>query len=103
MLSDIEEQVVVKHIQDIDQRSFPKRVDHVREMALDVLQEQEGTPTLGKHWIPRFLNRHPHLASKFSSQVKKQRIVNSYLSTEFIKLCSKNNPTTAYNTYSTTT
>ncbi len=77
MLSDIEERVVVKHIEDIDQRGFLKHVDHVREMALEVLQEQEGTPTLGKHWIPRFLNRHPHLASKFSSQVKKQQIVNS--------------------------
>ena len=35
----------------MDWRGFPMRVDHVREMALKVLQEQEGTPTLGKHWI----------------------------------------------------
>ena len=76
----------------MDRRGFPMCVDHVCEMALKVLQEQEGTLTLGKHWIPRFLNRYLHLALKFSSQVKKQQIVNSYFSTKFIKLYSKNNP-----------
>ena len=32
---------------------------------------------LGQHWISRFLNRHPHLSSKFSTQVHKQRIIKS--------------------------
>ena len=95
--------MVVKQIADIDRHGFLMRVDHVHEMALKVLRKQEGTLTLGKHWIPRFLNWHLHLASKFSSQVKKQRIVNSHFSTKFIKLRNKNNPTTAYNTYCTTT
>ena len=50
--------MVVKRIEDIDRLGFPMHVDHVRKMALKVLQEQEGTETLGKHWIPQFLNRH---------------------------------------------
>lgn len=57
------------------------REDHVRETALRILAGREGqaqnTVYLGKHWISRFLDRHAHLASKFSTQVKKQRITSS--------------------------
>ena len=38
--------------------------------------EEEGNPELGflgKNWITRFLDRHPDLASKFSSQIDRQR------------------------------
>ena len=60
----------------------------VKQMAVKVLQQREHgeeldkwrnvvLPTLGTHWISRFLDRYPHLASKFSTQVKKQRIMNS--------------------------
>lgn len=80
-LEDAEEKVVVSRIEEMDQRGFPLRVDMVRVMALKVLQQREGIDTmnvaLGQHWITRFLDRHIHLASKFSTQVKKQRIVSS--------------------------
>ena len=42
-----------------------------------VADGSKDTGRLGRHWITRFLNRNPHLASKFSTQVKKQRIVSS--------------------------
>ena len=65
----------------MDRRGFPMRVDHVQETALKLLSYNEGqkgkNTHLGKHWITRFLNRNPHLASKFSTKVKKQRIVSS--------------------------
>ena len=75
-LGEAEDSAVVKQIEDMDRRGFPMRVDHVREIGLRILGKREGqaqnTAYLGKHWISRFLNRHTHLASKFSTQVKKQ-------------------------------
>lgn len=80
-LGEAEEQAVVKQIEDMDRQGFLIRVDHVRKTALRILGEREGQTQnivyLGKHWISRFLNRHSHLASKFSTQVQKQRIVSS--------------------------
>ena len=52
ILSDIEERVVVKQIEDMDQCGFPMHID-VHKMALKVLQEREGTQTLDKHWHER--------------------------------------------------
>ena len=69
---------MVKQIEDMDRRGFAMRVDRV---PLKVLWQREGpderTVQLGEHWISRCLNRHPHLASKFSTQVHKQRIISS--------------------------
>ena len=81
-LGEVEEKKVVKQIEDMDRRGFLLRVDLVRALAQKILENWERdpgapVPTLGKHWITRFLNRHTHLASKFSTQVKKQRIVSS--------------------------
>ena len=80
-LEDIEEKKVVKQIEDMDRRGFPIRVDMVRQLATKILCDREhdtaSPPTLGKKWVPRFLDRHPHLATKFSIQVHKQRIVAS--------------------------
>ena len=79
ILSVAEERSIIKQIEDMDHRGFPMRVDHVREIALKLLDGEKGrskdTARLDRHWITRFLNRNPHLASKFSTQVKKQRIV----------------------------
>ena len=80
-LGEAEERAIVRQIEDMDRRGFPMRVDHVREMGLRLLSEREGQSRekvyLGKHWVSRFLDRNPHLTSKFSTQVQKQRIVSS--------------------------
>jgi len=53
----------------------------LREMANNLARkraEQEGDPELailGKNWITRFLNRHPQLAAKFSTQIDRQRVL----------------------------
>lgn len=67
-----EEKMIVKQIEDMDRRGFPMRVDMVQELALKILNKREGggSLTLGQHWITRFLNRHPQLSSKFSTQVR---------------------------------
>ena len=60
---------MVKKIKDMGQQGFPLKVDMVKQMAIKVLQhfEHEGEldrwvnvvlPTLGTHWISRFLDRH---------------------------------------------
>ena len=74
-----EEKILVKKIEDMDRRGFPLRVSMVREMATKIIQQREGIVqvTLGKNWVSRLLEWYPHLASKFSTQVKKQRILNS--------------------------
>ena len=81
ILGEPEERAIVRQIEDMDRRGLSMWVDHVREVAIRLLAEREGqtrkTVNLGQHWISRFLNRHPHLASKFSTQVKKQRTVSS--------------------------
>ena len=83
-LGNAEEKAVVKKIEGMDWRGFPLRVDMVRHMATRILQHREKLANtkdlvLGKHWITQFLDRYTHLASKFSTQVKKQQIVTSDL------------------------
>lgn len=53
------------------------RVDNVRQMVNKILEKKEMEPS-GKNYIRKaFLKRHEHLTTKFSSQVKKQRILSS--------------------------
>lgn len=52
-------------------------MDNVRQMIDKILEKKEMKPS-GKNYIYKaFLKRHEHLTTKFSSQVKKQRILNS--------------------------
>ena len=81
ILSEAEECSIVREIEDMDHWGFPMRVDHVREIAIKLLDGDKGRSTdtacLVRHWITQFLNRNQHLASKFRTQVKKQWIVSS--------------------------
>lgn len=78
-----EEKRIVKRIEEMDSRGLLLSVDMVQDRAVKVLKERGGNEmrlsVVGKHssWISRFLNRHPHLATKFSTQVKQQRIMSS--------------------------
>ena len=51
----------------------------VQAFVLEILNKRErgGQLALGQHWITRFMDSHPQLSSKFSTQVYKQRIVKS--------------------------
>ena len=53
-------------------------VERIPGDGLEDLEWEQSLLPLGldKYWISRFLNRHSHLTSRFSVQVKKQRIVN---------------------------
>lgn len=74
------EKALERWCQQLDDWGFPPRMDMLREMA-NILAwqrtEQEGDPklaVLGKNWITRFLDRHPQLAGKFSTQIDRQRV-----------------------------
>lgn len=71
-----QERGIVNWIIKLDGKGFPPRVDMVVTMAKQILQRQNPSKLheIGQHWISRFLNRHPQLVSKFSTQVNKQRV-----------------------------
>ena len=76
-----EEKTLKDWVCDLDNRGFPPKVEMVSDMACTILlkrydnaEEVDKKDLIGKHWITRFLNRHPELVTKFSTQVNKQRI-----------------------------
>ena len=86
LLTVAEEKAVVRWIYRLEEFGFPPRTQHVKE-AVSLLKESTWTEGVGKNWITRFLNRHPDLVSKFSSQFDKKRlkmsnpeVVNSHFS-----------------------
>ena len=74
------EKALERWCQQLDDWGFPPRMDMLREMANVLARqraEQEGDPklaVLGKNWITRFLDRHPQLAGKLSTQIDRQRV-----------------------------
>lgn len=69
-----EERAIVRWIYNLEASGFPPRIEHVKEAAL-LLKGKELDENIGKNWMTRFLNRHPQLVTKFSSQFDKKRIV----------------------------
>jgi len=63
----------------LDDWGFPPRMDLLRAMAGALAQiraEEEEDPELahlGQHWLSNFLNCHPSLSAKFSTQHDRQR------------------------------
>lgn len=70
-----QEKSVVKWIANLDNSGFPPRVDMVHTLCRQLMERQDPTKLshIGKKFITRFLNRHPELVTKFSTQVNKQR------------------------------
>lgn len=48
---------------------FPPRIEHVRQAAEFIIKA-----AVGEHWITRFFNRHPALATKLTSSLERDRI-----------------------------
>jgi hypothetical protein len=57
ILIDLEEEVLVRHILDLDTRGFPPRMSVVREIANLLLKGYNTTPprTVGKNWVTKFI------------------------------------------------
>jgi len=75
-----------------DNRGFPPRWDIVKSIALFLYGKRRGDKekSLGKNCIRRFPDRHPDMASKFSTKLDRERAHASWpwlLRDYFPKLC----------------
>ena len=69
LLTDLDEKAILRWISKLELWGFPPTIQHVKEAA----KHLSGSD-VGKNWITRFLNRHPQLGSKFTTQIDKKRI-----------------------------
>jgi len=68
-----EEKAIVQWCNHLDDWGFPPKLTLVKQMAEHLIQKRVGQQTLGKHWLKRFLDRNPELASRFSSILDQER------------------------------
>jgi hypothetical protein len=73
VLTEFEEKSIVRWCERLDEWGHPPRLEVVKSMAEAIVGRREKNRSLGKHWITRFLSRHPGLASKLSSRLDRQR------------------------------
>ena len=67
-----EEEVIVKHILDLDMRGFPPRLAAVKDMADLLLAERHQDP-VGQNWAANFVKRSPELKVKFNRKYDYKR------------------------------
>lgn len=68
----LEEETIVRHILDLDSRSFPPRVSCVEDMANRLLADRNAQ-RVGKNWTTNFVRRQSQLRTRFSRQIDYQR------------------------------
>jgi hypothetical protein len=71
-LTKLEEEVVIRHILDIDARGFAPSLGDVRDMA-DKLLAERGAGQVGKQWPRNFINRTESLITRFNRLYDRQR------------------------------
>ena len=71
-LTELEEEVLVWHILDIDERGFAPRLAGVEDMANYIL-ESRGARRVGKLWAHRFVQRRPELKTRLNRVYDFQR------------------------------
>ena len=71
-LTELEEEVLVRHILDIDERGFAPRLAGVEDMANYIL-ESRGARRVGKLWAHRFVQRRPELKTRLNRVYDFQR------------------------------
>jgi hypothetical protein len=59
----LEEKVILERILDLDSRSCAPRINGVAEMA-NLLLSARSAKRVGKHWVVRFIARHPQLKTR---------------------------------------
>lgn len=71
-----EETAVERWIGRLDDIGIPPMVQHLHEIVLAILCNRPSgisDPKVGRHWISRFLNRHPDIAYRYSSRIENER------------------------------
>ena len=72
ILTQSEEDSLVKWVLDLDKRGLPPRHSLVREMV-NYLLLQRNKPQIGKNWITRLIKRRPEIDSKFARKYNYER------------------------------
>ncbi|EED23902.1 pogo transposable element, putative [Talaromyces stipitatus ATCC 10500] len=65
ILTQYEEESLLKWILDLDKRGLPPRTSLVQDMA-DLLLSQHGNKHVSERWVYRFVDRHPEVNLRFS-------------------------------------
>ncbi|APA11912.1 hypothetical protein SS1G_05451 [Sclerotinia sclerotiorum 1980 UF-70] len=71
-ITKIEEEVIIQHIIDMDERGFNPKFISVESMANHIL-ESRGRKRIGKQWAYRFVNRYNILKTHFNHVYDFQR------------------------------
>ena len=71
-LTQLEEEVITRHILDLDRRVFAPTYAAVRDMA-DKLLAQRGVGRVGVHWPRNFVKRTDSLTTRFNRPYDRQR------------------------------
>lgn len=77
VLTEYEESSLVRWCERLDEWGHPARLGVVKSMAEAIVARRVNNRPLGRNWITRFLNRHPHLAVKLSTRLDRQRALAS--------------------------
>jgi helix-turn-helix, Psq domain/Tc5 transposase DNA-binding domain len=72
LLGELEEEVLIQHIVDLDNRGFSPRLKDIEDMANNILASRHGPP-IGKLWAHRLVKRTPELKTRFSRSYNYQR------------------------------
>jgi len=67
-----EEKAIVQWCNHLHDWGFQPKITLLNQMAEHLIQKHAGQQTLGKHWLKRFLDRNPELASRVSSRLDRQ-------------------------------
>ena len=71
-LTKLEEEVIVRHILDLDSQGFAPTLGAVRDMANKLLTVR-GAGQVGKQWPRNFVNRTDRLTTRFNRAYDRQR------------------------------
>jgi len=77
VLTPYEENSVVRWCERLDEWGHPAKMSLVKEMAQAIVSRRLNHHILGKHWMSRFLSRHPQLSAKLSTRIDRQRALAS--------------------------
>ena len=73
LLRHLVEGIIVRRIEDYDDRGIPLRRRHVLQMVYEILKAKGRVAEIGKGWVDRFVNRHSGIQSKVGKSIDKQR------------------------------
>jgi len=77
VLTPYEENSVVRWCERLDEWGHLGKMSVVKEMAQAIVSRRVNHHVLRKHWISRFLSRHPQLSAKLSTRIDRERALAS--------------------------